>query len=283
MNRTKPIISFIFIVFAAIFQAFPVVAQEKPELMLARVFHPSVDVSKYWVSEKLDGVRARWDGQKLVSRGGIVFNPPGWFINGFPDEILDGELWIARGEYQQTVSIVRKKIAHDGWRKVKFMVFDLPTHSGDFSSRVATMRQLKRGTKSPYLDFIRQYRVTSKKLLMQNLRKLIEQGGEGLMLHHQQSYYRSGRSNDLLKLKPYQDAEAVVIGYRPGKGRFSGKMGAIKVKMDNGKEFYIGSGFLHQERENPPAINSVITYRHQGFTNKGIPRFAVFLRVRDES
>jgi DNA ligase-1 len=282
MNRTKPLISFFCIVFAVIIQACPVIALEKPELMLAKIFHPYVDVTKYWVSEKLDGVRARWDGDKLVSRGGSIFNPPDWFVQGFPDELLDGELWIARGEYQQTVSIVRKKIAHEGWRKVKFMAFDLPLHSGNFSSRVSTMRQLKQSIKSPYFNFIRQYRVTSKKQLMQNLRKIIEWGGEGLMLHHQQSLYQSGRSNDLLKLKPYQDAEAVVIGYRPGKGQFSGKMGAIKVKIDNGRKFYIGSGFSHKERENPPVINSVVTFRYQGFTNKGIPRFAVFLRVRDE-
>ena len=282
MKITKSQVSFIFILFFSFFPASLAVVLEKPELMLAKVFHSSVDVTKYWISEKLDGVRARWDGHKLVSRGGVIFNAPDWFVNGFPDESLDGELWVARGEYQQTVSIVRKKIAHQGWRKVKFMVFDLPSHSGNFSSRVAAMRELKHRINSPYVNFIRQYRVASNQLLMQDLQKVILRGGEGLMLHHQQSLYQTGRSNDLLKLKPYQDAEAVVIGYRQGKGQFAGKMGAIKVKMDNGKKFYIGSGFSHKERENPPAINSMVTFRFQGFTNKGIPRFAVFLRVRDE-
>ncbi len=274
-------LSFI-LTFFLLLLAFPVIALEKPGLMLAKGFHSSIDVTKYWVSEKLDGVRARWDGQKLVSRGGVIFNPPEWFIEDFPDEMLDGELWIARGEYQQTVSVVRKKIPHEGWREVKFMVFDLPLHPGDFTSRVKVMRKLKRSIDSPYLDFIRQFRVASKQLLMRDFQKIIRQGGEGLMLHHQRSLYQSGRSNDLLKLKPFQETEAVVIGYRQGKGKFSGKMGAIKVKTENGKEFYIGSGFSTLERENPPEMNSVVTFRYQGLTKKGIPRFAVFLRIRDE-
>ena len=102
------------------------------------------------------------------------------------------------------------------------------------------------------------------------------------MLHHKASLYSRGRSSDLLKLKPYADAEAVVIGYRPGKGQFSGKMGAIKVRINNGKEFFIGSGFSHLERENPPDEGSIISFRYQGLTDSGIPRFAVFLRIRDE-
>ena len=261
---------------------FPTLAVEKSELMLAKVFHPSVDVTEYWVSEKLDGVRARWEDGQLISRGGNVFKVPEWFVRDFPDMILDGELWMARGKYQQTVSIVRKQKPSIAWEQVKFMVFDLPAHSGDFTTRVAAMRNIAEHNVTPYLAFIPQFQVTSDEQLMQRFKTVTSQGGEGLMLHHKASFYRSGRSNDLLKLKPYADAEAVVIGYRPGKGQFAGKMGAIKVRIDNGKEFYIGSGFNHQEREHPPAINSVITFRHQGVTDSGIPRFAVFLRIRDE-
>jgi DNA ligase-1 len=102
------------------------------------------------------------------------------------------------------------------------------------------------------------------------------------MLHHQDSLYQHGRSNRLFKLKPYDDAEAVVIGYRPGKGQFTGKMGSLKVRAENGKEFYIGTGFSQREREDPPPLGSRISFRHQGYTDKGTPRFAVFIRIRDE-
>ncbi len=257
-------------------------AIEKPALMLAKTFLSSVDVSEYWISEKLDGVRARWNGHQLISRGGNQLSAPLWFIKDFPETPLDGELWVARRKYQQTVSIIKKQQAHIGWQKVKFMVFDLPAHHGTFSERVAAMRHFAKQTTSAYLEFIPQYRLKSNDVLMQHLNTVIRQGAEGLMLHHQAGVYHSGRSSDLLKLKIFTDAEAVVTGYRAGKGQFSGIMGAIKVSTESGKVFYIGSGFSHQQRKNPPAIGSTISFRHQGFTNSGIPRFAVFIRMRDE-
>ena len=102
------------------------------------------------------------------------------------------------------------------------------------------------------------------------------------MLHRQNAFYHSGRSDDVLKVKPFEDADAVVIDYKAGKGKNTGLMGAIKVRMDNGKEFYIGSGFTQQQRKNPPLIGSLVTYRYQGFTQDEIPRFAVFVRQRNE-
>ncbi|MFI3198229.1 MAG: DNA ligase [Methylococcaceae bacterium] len=259
--------------------ALPVVANEAPDVMLANVYRQHEDVTQFWVSEKLDGVRARWDGRQLISRGGTVFMAPAWFVQGFPDKPLDGELWMGRGHYQDVVSVVRKQIPDDGWKAVKFMVFDLPTHGGMFTERVEAMRQL---ATTPYLQVIEQFRVDSNKALMDKLDDLVKQGGEGLVLHRQNALYHSGRSDDLLKLKPFEDAEAIVIDYKPGKGKNTGLMGAIKVRMDNGKTFYIGSGFTQQQRKNPPALGSLVTYRYQGFTQSGIPRFAVFIRHRNE-
>jgi len=250
--------------------------------MLAKVFDASVDVTQYWVSEKLDGVRARWDGQKFISRGGNVLNAPKWFIQDFPKTIMDGELWIARGKYQQTVSIVRKQQPHTDWQKIKFMIFDLPNHPGAFSGRVNQMQSMVKKSSSPFLQFIEQVQIASSEQLMQRLQSVVDLGGEGLMLHRKQGLYNSGRSHNILKLKPFTDAEALVIGYRAGKGQFTGKMGAIQVKSTEGKLFFIGSGFSHRERDNPPRLGSTISYRFQGFTDSGIPRFAVFLRVRDE-
>jgi DNA ligase-1 len=259
--------------------ALPVAAAETPEVMLANVYRQHEDVTQFWVSEKLDGVRARWDGRQFISRGGKIFIAPQWFVLNFPDRPLDGELWMGRGRYEDIVSVVRKQKPHDGWKSVKFMVFDLPAQGGIFTERVEAMRQL---TKTPYLDVIEQFRVSSNKTLMQKLDDIARKGGEGLMLHRQTAFYHSGRSDDLLKVKPFEDAEAIVIGYKPGKGKNTGLMGAIKVRMDNGKTFYIGSGFTQQQRQNPPLLGSLVTYRYQGFTQAGIPRFAVFVRQRNE-
>jgi DNA ligase-1 len=250
--------------------------------MLAKTFTPTIDVSEYWICEKLDGVRARWNGQDLISRGGHPLKAPQWFTAGFPKQVLDGELWLARGKYQQTVAIVSKHTPHSGWQKIKFMVFDLPNHPGSFNKRVTAMQTLNTRINSHYLDVIKQFQLSSQTELMQYLDNITLQGGEGLMLHHKAALYQQGRSNNLLKLKKFTDTEAVVIGYRAGKGQFTGKMGALQVKTALGKIFYIGTGFSHQQRAHPPAIGSIISFRYQGKTDSGIPRFAVFLRIRNE-
>jgi len=253
-----------------------------PDVMQAKVLHGHVDVTEFWVSEKLDGVRARWNGKQLLSKTGLRFAAPDWFVQGFPDTPLDGELWMTRGHYEDVVSIVRKQTPHEGWKLLKLMVFDLPGHKGPFTERVEAMRQLVLVKNAPYLGVIEQFRLESEAALMQKRDDTTRQGGEGLMLQRQSAIYQSGRSDDLLKVKPFEDAEAVVIGYKPGKGKNTGLMGSVHVRADNGKEFYIGSGFTQAQRNEPPPVDSVINYRYQGFTDAGIPRFAVFVRMRNE-
>jgi DNA ligase-1 len=253
-----------------------------PELMLADIYRQGLDISQYRVSEKLDGVRARWDGTNLISRGGKVFAAPEWFIKGFPANPLDGELWMGRGRYEEVSSIVRTQQPHEGWRKVRLMVFDLPAHGGTFDQRVIAMNRFMAERGSPYLDIIEQQRVGSEEDLLKWLHTVVDQGGEGLMLHRETALYASGRSQDLLKLKLFTDAEATVIGYRPGKGQFAGQTGSLVVRTDQGVTFSIGSGLSHEERRRPPPVHSRVTFRYQGLTKNGIPRFPVFLRIRDE-
>ncbi len=255
---------------------------EKLALMLASRYHQGIDVGDYWVSEKLDGVRARWDGNHLVSRGGYRFAAPSWFTEKFPSAPLDGELWIGRGRYDEVSGIVRKMTAHDGWQQVRLMVFDLPQHEEGFTRRLQSMQQLVEQAGSPYIAVINQYRVADNDELMQRLQSVIDAGGEGLMLHRATALYSNGRTNELLKLKQFSDAEATVIGYRPGKGMFSGMTGSLKLRNDDGVVFFVGSGLTMEQRTDPPPISSRITYRYQGFTKNGVPRFAVFLRVRNE-
>jgi DNA ligase-1 len=253
-----------------------------PELMLADIYRQGPDLSQYRISEKLDGVRARWDGTYLISRGGKVFAAPEWFTKGFPAVPLDGELWLGRGRYEEVSSIVRTQQPHDGWQNVRLMVFDLPAHGGTFDQRVIAMNRLVTESDSPYWRIIEQQRVGSEEDLLKWLHKVIDQGGEGLMLHRETALYASGRSQDLLKLKLFTDAEATVIGYRPGKGQLAGQTGSLIVRTDQGVIFSIGGGLNHEERRRPPPVKSRITFRHQGLTKNGIPRFPVFLRIRDE-
>jgi len=252
---------------------------DPPALLLAKTYTDEINITDYWVSEKLDGVRAYWDGERLTSRQGNVFQAPSWFVADFPANKLDGELWIARGAFEDTISTVKKhKPVDQEWLRVRYMVFELPEAAGTFTQRLEKLKTLV--AHSSYLQLIKQYRSPSLSALQSSLDEVVAAGGEGLMLHHADSLYRTGRSDVLLKVKKHQDAEAVVVGYLPGKGKHLGRLGALLLEMPNGKRFRLGGGFTDEQRDKPPAVGSLVTYKYYGFTQRGIPKFASFLRVR---
>ncbi|WP_148864580.1 DNA ligase [Marinobacter fonticola] len=256
---------------------------EKPQLTLAQTYEQGPDLTHYWVSEKLDGVRAYWNGERLMSRQGNQFHAPAWFTADFPGEPLDGELWMGRGRFAEVSGAVRKLEPVDSeWRQVQYRIFDLPASEAPFSERVAQMRQLLVPSPSPYLSMIGQRQASSHETLMARLGQVVSAGGEGLMLHRGDSLYHVGRTNDLLKVKQYQDAEAVVVGYTPGQGKYEGMLGALVVELEGGRQFKLGTGFSDEERARPPAIGATVTYKFFGLTSTGLPRFASFMRMRDE-
>jgi DNA ligase-1 len=262
----------------------PSAAETAPPLMLANIYRDSIPLREYRVSEKLDGVRGYWDGARLLTRGGEIIHAPAWFTAGWPDTPLDGELWIARGQFAQTVSIVLRQAPDDAaWRTLKFMAFDLPAHPGTFDERNAALGRLVAETGQPWLRRVEQFEVADGNALRALLKRVAKEGGEGLMLHRGASLYRAERNDDLLKLKPYLDAEARVVAHLPGKGKYAGMLGALEVETPEGVRFRLGSGFSDAERRNPPPPGSWVTYRYNGLNEKtGIPRFARFMRVRED-
>lgn len=114
------------------------------------------------------------------------------------------------------------------------------------------------------------------------LRQTEADGGEGLMLHRGAALYQPGRSNDILKLKTHEDAEAQVLGFEPGKGKYQGLVGALLVQTPQGLRFKLGSGLSDAQRRHPPPVGSWVSYRYRGLNNSGVPRFATFLRVRED-
>lgn len=254
----------------------------KPSIQLASTLsEPISQLSEYLISEKLDGVRGYWDGKALYSRSGRKIAAPSWFTEGFPDYALDGELWITRGEFEQVSAIVRKSAATDKeWQSIRFMVFDLPAEKAAFELRYQkAVNELS--DISPYLQVLEQYSLNEQKQLDTHLQAVVAKGGEGLMLHRKSALYQVGRSQDIVKVKPFYDAEATVIAHKAGKGKYSGMLGALIVENKQGKIFKLGSGFTDAERLNPPSIGSLVTYKYYGVTQKGTPRFASFLRVRE--
>ena len=260
----------------------------KPPLMLANVYRPGIQLADYWVSEKYDGVRGFWDGQKLLTRGGQAINTPAWFTANWPATPMDGELWAGRGQFQKAVSTVRQQTPDDAaWRGIQFMVFDLPAEPGTFTERLSTLNSVVSKLAVPWVQAVPQTKVPSHAALQIQLKQITQAGAEGLMLHRGSSLYKGVRNDDLLKVKTHDDAEAKVIAYIPGKGKYAGQLGALLVEMpakdgQTAKRFKLGTGLSDAQRQNPPAVGSEVTYRYRGLNDSGIPRFASFLRLRKD-
>jgi DNA ligase-1 len=250
--------------------------------MLAREASPGMTPDGWLVSEKYDGVRALWDGRWLRFRSGRPVPAPDWFLALLPAQALDGELWLARGRFDALSATVRRESPHDEeWRQVRYMVFDLPRLQAPFVQRTAKLQALLSRTGGSPLVAVGQQRMNDAAALTSRLDEVVAAGGEGLMLHRADALYVAGRSDTLLKLKPVQDAEAIVIGHVPGRGRHTGRLGALRVRTDRGLEFRLGTGLSDLERERPPPPGAVVTYTYRGLTPAGLPRFASFLRVRE--
>jgi len=266
-----------------LFYSDQIIAQVKPAIQHATTYKTVDNISEYWLSEKLDGMRGYWDGKQLLTRQGHLIHSPKWFTKNWPTNAMDGELWIARDQFQQALSCVRKtNIDENCWQEVRFMIFDLPKNPRVFTERINVMQQLIKQTSSTYLAMIKQVKLESTEQLESKLNIVIANKGEGLMLHLGNAYYHVGRTTNIMKVKKYQNDEAKVIAHSPGKGKYKGMLGSLKVKTASGIIFNIGSGFTDAERANPPTIGSVITYKYNGKTQAGIPRFARFWRVRKD-
>lgn len=250
--------------------------------MLAREAPAAIDPEGYLVSEKFDGIRALWDGEQLRFRSGLPVAAPPQFIARLPREPLDGELWLGRGRFEALSGTVRKARPVDAeWQAVRYLVFDQPGTAGRFAERAQRLQRLVQRTGTPLLQAVAQERLIDRAALAARLRAVLGAGGEGLMLHRADALWQPGRSDALLKLKPLHDAEATVIGHEPGRGRHLGRLGALRVRGDDGQEFRIGTGFSDAERAAPPPPGARVTYTFRGRTERGLPRFASYLRMRE--
>lgn len=254
----------------------------------------------YVMSEKLDGVRALWDGVALKSRSNKKFSVPKCFTQNFPPFALDGELFIDRGKFEELLSVVNSANTDcKAWQNVKYFVFDVPNATGTLTQRLETLESylnaLKKAQKETYpLFIIAQTPIKNKDELDKALQRVVKLGGEGLVVRKNSAPYENFRTKNAMKLKIYEDSECKVIAHNAGKGKFANKLGSItceqeiiikentsdfKTRKTKLVRFKIGSGFSDKERENPPPINSLITYKFNGYTKNGVPKFPVFLRL----
>src|SRR4051794_13950068 len=251
-----------------------------PPLLLAERWDNAQDLAGWWISEKLDGVRAYWDGKGLISRLGNRFRAPAWFLEGLPETPLDGELWLGRKAFQRTVGIVRRQDQSDLWKEVTYVVFDAPGVDAAFEDRLAFVREHMAQCQSAHLKAHEHTACTSLRQLREELARVEALGGEGLMLRQPGSRYEVGRSTTLLKVKSFRDAEARVLEHLKGAGRHKGRLGALLVELPDGTRFSVGTGFSDAQRAAPPPVGSVITFRYQELSDAGVPRFPSFVGRR---
>jgi len=251
-----------------------------PPLLLAHKWEVDHDPTGWWMSEKLDGVRAYWDGETFVSRLGNSFVAPAWFTADLPADTLDGELWVDRKKFGQTISIVRSGAGGEDWRAVRYVVFDAPNARGGFEDRLAHARAVLDRAGAPHASALAHVRCDGVDHLRAELARVEALGGEGLMLREPGSTYVVGRSASLRKVKTFHDAEARVVGHAPGTGKHKGRLGALVVELPSGRRFNVGTGFSDAERGAPPAIGAIITFRYQELSDDGVPRFPSYVGER---
>ena len=268
-------------------------------------------------SEKLDGYRARYDKNKhkFYSRNNKEYIAPKWYINGMADVDMDGELWIGRDPLDfQEMGVVRKKEPIDeDWMKIKYCVYDFPELNYKFGDRYKIMKKNRKIIKDNWNTYrltldpkfhslscpiiiLEQTIVKSMEHMKEYYEKIIENKGEGIMLKDPNSYYEDKRSNFLLKVKPKSDAEGIIIGYKEGKNKYKGMLGAFIcnplinkgnyqiINNDKSLEFSISgmNDSIRSSYKDTHPIGTIFTYTYNGFTDSGKARFPRFDRIRED-
>jgi len=249
----------------------------KPELLLLKTYK-NQDTTNWVMSEKLDGIRAYWDGKQLLSRGGKIIHAPKWFTAGYPSFEIDGELWTKRDDFEHISSIIRDKTPSMQWKEIKHYIFEVPNAKGGLFQRLAKVKPYE----GEYIKILPQIIIKNKEHQKLFLQEVESKKGEGIVVRDPNALYINKRTSKALKVKSFKDTECKIIGYTKGKGKYSDMVGAIKCLLPNKIEFKIGTGIDDNFRANPPKIGTIITFKYQNMTKYNKPRFPVYLRIREQ-
>lgn len=258
-------------------------AARPPEPLTPRPYHPGLPLTEYWVREQFQGVRAYWDGQRLLNTAGEPMPAPPGFTRDFPATPLEGALWMGRGATGRLFEILgRRRPDMNQWRHLYFMAFDVPAHPGPFETRLRALEHLLRDTPAAHLRLAPYVNAGSDAELHRHLERVIAAGGQGLVLYHRDAPYRHPGSDDILALRPQQQGEARVVAIITEAGRHHNAMTGLLVETASGRHLRLREGFSAALRARPPPIGSVVRYAYRGQTPQGAPRSPRFLEVRRE-
>jgi len=249
----------------------------KPELLLLKTYKDQ-NTTNWVMSEKLDGIRAYWDGKKLLSRNGKIIHVPKWFIKDYPPFEIDGELWSKRDDFDNISSIVRDKIPSDKWKKIKHYIFEVPNAKGGLFQRLAKVKPYE----NEFIQVLPQIIIRNIEHQKNYFNEILSIKGEGIVVRDPNALYINKRTSKALKVKNFKDSECKITGYTQGNGKYIGKVGAIICQLNSKISFKIGSGLSDILRINPPKIGTIITFKYQNITKNGKPRFPVYLRIREQ-
>ncbi len=248
------------------------------EIQKAKVYDKnSHEVIGWAMSEKLDGIRAYWDGKNLLSKNSNQIHAPKWFISQLPPFEIDGELWTKRADFENIQNIVLDKNPSKKWEEITYNIFEVPNQKGDFFQRLNVLEKWLLENNSKNIKIIPQTICKNKNHLNEYLDTLVSKNAEGIIIKNPKIDYFVGRSSNVLKVKKFYDSEGLVIGHNYNeKNEFK----SLKIKLENGVIFNLGGGFSNLQRKTPPKLNDIVTFKYYDFTKYGKPKFASFLRVR---
>jgi DNA ligase-1 len=255
-------------------------AANKPDLFLLKTYDDKKSVVGWVMSEKFDGIRGFWNGKQLLTRGGQQIITPDWFIENYPPFSIDGELWTKRGDFEEISSIVRRNNPDNRWHAITHQIFEVPNQKGGLLDRLKVLQDYLKTQPNTPIKIIKQYPVTHQNQVKQFLRDIVHKGGEGVVVRNPATVYQTGRLSSALKVKKYLDTECVVVAILPGKGKYTNKMGSLLCSVKDGEMVKLGTGFTDNQRKNPPAIGTSVTFKYYGLTKKGKFKYPVFLHIR---
>jgi DNA ligase-1 len=236
------------------------------------------NISRWLMSEKLDGIRGYWDGKQLLTKNGNKISTPKWFTGNFPPFALDGELWRKRDDFEFIQHTVLDQNPSEAWKKITYNIFEVPNSDGDFTTRLKKAKRWFTSHPNTHVKIIPQIVCKDENHLQKFLDEIVQLKGEGVIVKDPTQPYHTGRSPHILKVKKAQDMEGIIIGYNL---RDDKTLKSLVIKLSNGVVFNLGGGLSDEQRKNPPKIGKMVTFKYYGFTKNGKPKFASFLRIRE--
>lgn len=259
-----------------------------------------IDFKDAYVQEKMDGLRVmiyiddKGDVVLMSRQGGEFCN-----MNHIREEIktflpkgiyLDGELFSRDLNFNEIVSICKKKDKNDPEKEknIKFYIFDLLNlndHNMSFTDRFKHMNKLI-GNKRKNIVIVRTDKVKNDEDVQHIYNQYVDNGSEGAVIRDGKAGYMIGkRSHYVLKLKPDDDAEFKIVGFKEGRGKDKGAV-IFEMETDDGGRFDARPAMTYEERvkmfkNGKKYIGKQGTVKYMGLTPDGIPRFPVFKAVRD--